>query len=132
MRSGSEVRSRRQVEIHPTAIVHPDAELGEGVMIGPYDISGSLGIPGQLEHPRVRQACARVLEVCQRRRKPCGTQLIDPTPEGVEAVFAQGYRFVVLASDVFLLWKWSERMRVLIDRTRQTARRPRTTHARAR
>ncbi len=38
MRSGSEVRSRRQVEIHPTAIVHPDAELGEGVMIGPYSI----------------------------------------------------------------------------------------------
>lgn len=38
MRSGSEVRSRRQVEIHPTAIVHPDAELGEGVVIGPYSI----------------------------------------------------------------------------------------------
>ncbi len=38
MRGGSEVRSRRQVEIHPTAIVHPDAELGEGVIVGPYSI----------------------------------------------------------------------------------------------
>ncbi|MCB9799335.1 MAG: acyl-ACP--UDP-N-acetylglucosamine O-acyltransferase [Candidatus Omnitrophica bacterium] len=38
MRSGSEVRSRGQVEIHPTAIVHADAELGEGVKIGPFSI----------------------------------------------------------------------------------------------
>ncbi len=38
MRSGSEVRSRGSVVIHPTAIVHPDAELGEGVSVGPYSI----------------------------------------------------------------------------------------------
>jgi UDP-N-acetylglucosamine acyltransferase len=38
MRSGSEIRSRRSVIIHPAAIVHPDAELGEAVEIGPYSI----------------------------------------------------------------------------------------------
>jgi len=38
MRSGSEIRSCRSVVIHPTAIIHPDAELGEGVTIGPYSI----------------------------------------------------------------------------------------------
>ena len=38
MRSGSEVRSRGSVIIHPTAIVHPDAELGEGVQVGPFSI----------------------------------------------------------------------------------------------
>lgn len=38
MRSGSEVRGGRQVEIHPSAIVHPDAELGEGVVVGPFSI----------------------------------------------------------------------------------------------
>jgi len=38
MRSGSEVRSRRPLEIHPTAIVYADAVLGEGVKIGPYSV----------------------------------------------------------------------------------------------
>lgn len=38
MRSGSEVRRRGQVSIHPTAIVHPDAELAEGVEVGPFSI----------------------------------------------------------------------------------------------
>jgi UDP-N-acetylglucosamine acyltransferase len=37
MRSGSEVRSRGSL-IHPTAIVHPDAEIGDAVQIGPYAI----------------------------------------------------------------------------------------------
>jgi len=85
----------------------------DGVMIGPYDISGSLGMPGKLAHPRVTAACARVVEACRRRRKACGTQVIEPDEQTVAAAFEEGYTFVVLASDVFILWKWSERMRAL-------------------
>ena len=86
----------------------------DGVMIGPYDISGSLKIPGQLDHPLVLEACARIREACARFQKPCGTQLVEPTQERVTAALEQGYRFIVLASDVFILWKWAERMRTLI------------------
>lgn len=51
MRSGSEVRSRGSVGIHPTAIVHPEAELGEGVEVGPYSIiAGTVKID---DHTRV-------------------------------------------------------------------------------
>lgn len=32
------MQNLKGVKIHPTAIVHPDAELGEGVEIGPYSI----------------------------------------------------------------------------------------------
>lgn len=45
MRSGSEVRSRGSVNIHSTAIVHPDAEIAEGVEIGPYTcVAGTVKI----------------------------------------------------------------------------------------
>jgi 2-dehydro-3-deoxyglucarate aldolase len=87
----------------------------DGAMIGPYDLSGSLGIPGQLSDSRVTEACARVVEICRRRGKACGTQIIDPTEENVGAAFGAGYTFVVLASDVFVLWKWSEHMRNLVQ-----------------
>jgi 2-dehydro-3-deoxyglucarate aldolase len=86
----------------------------DGVMIGPYDLSGSLGIPGQLSDPRVTEACARVLEACRRRGKACGTQIVEPTEENVREAFDSGFTFVVLASDVFVLWKWSASMRDLI------------------
>ena len=91
-----------------------NAEAVDGVMIGPYDISGSMGIPGQLEHPRVAEACARVIDACRRSGKACGTQLIEPTRAAIDAALETGYTFIVLASDVFILWKWSERMRHVV------------------
>ena len=102
----------------------------DGVMIGPYDISGSLDIPGQLDHPLVIEACARIREACAKFQKPCGTQLVEPTHERVTAALEQGYRFIVLASDVFILWKWAERMRGMIQPHRLSP--PRRTVARSR
>ncbi len=93
-------------------------EAVDGAMVGPYDISGSLGIPGQLEHPKVTAACRRVVEACRKRGKACGTQVVDPTPERVAEAIAQGYTFIILASDVFILWKWAERMQALVAQQR--------------
>lgn len=87
----------------------------DGAMVGPYDLSGSLGIPGRLSDPRLAEACARVLEACRREGKACGTHITEPTEENVRKAFNSDYSFVVLASDVFVLWKWSEQMRNLVD-----------------
>ena len=32
----------------------------DGVMIGPYDLSGSYGHPGKIDHPEVSKACNTV------------------------------------------------------------------------
>jgi 2-dehydro-3-deoxyglucarate aldolase len=90
----------------------------DGVMVGPYDISGSLGIPGKIDHPSVQDAGQRVVEACRKFKKACGTQDIDPTRKSVQKAIEAGYTFVVLASDVFILWKWGERMQKLTDSCR--------------
>ena len=87
----------------------------DGAMIGPYDISGSLGIPGEIEHEQVRNAGQVVVDACWKFGKACGTHEVDPTTESVKALFNSGISFVVLASDVFIFWKWSERMQKLIS-----------------
>lgn len=87
----------------------------DGAMVGPYDLSGSLGIPGRLSDPRVTEACARVLQACRHTGKACGTHITEPTEQNVRKAFDSGYSFVVLASDVFVLWKWSEGMQSLVD-----------------
>ena len=125
-----QIETVKGVEASDALVAHPAVDAA---MIGPYDISGSLGLPGQLEHPRVTQACAGVIEACRRHRKSCGIHLVDPTPERVEATFAAGYTFVVLASDVFLLWKWGERMRAMMGAMRsRTPRRARSALAKHR
>jgi 2-keto-3-deoxy-L-rhamnonate aldolase RhmA len=94
-------------------------ESVDGVMVGPYDLSGTLGIPGQLDHPRVQEACAQVIAACRKHGKACGTQLVDPTEAGIQETFERGYTFIILSSDVFLLWKWSERMQSLMTQGRK-------------
>ena len=83
-------------------------------MVGPYDISGSLGIPGQIDNEKVLNAGREVVEACRKFGKACGTQDTDPTPKSVQLAMDSGYTFVVLASDVFILWKWGEQMQKLI------------------
>jgi len=55
MRSGCEIRGGGCVKIHPTAIVHPDAVLGEGVEIGPWAlVAGTVKIGARTKvGPRV-------------------------------------------------------------------------------
>lgn len=86
----------------------------DAVMVGPYDLSGSLGIPGEINHPLVTEACEKIIRVCEKYDKGCGTQLIEPSKENVLEAFSKGYTMVVLASDIFLLWKWAERMKHIV------------------
>lgn len=87
----------------------------DGVMIGPLDISGSLGVPGQTNHPLVIEASKKVITACERFGKSCGTQVADANPNSVEALFELGYNFAILGSDLFVLWKWAEQMQVMIN-----------------
>jgi len=88
----------------------------DGAMIGPYDLSASLGIPGQLDHPRALDAIKKVIAACAKYGKACGTHIIEPSQKSVSKAFFDGCTFVVLASDVFLLWKWSEKMSKIINK----------------
>lgn len=88
----------------------------DGVMIGPYDISGSLGVPGQLNHPKVIEASKKVIDACKIYNKSCGTQLNDPNPKNINSLFELGYTFAILGSDLFVLWKWSEEMKKIMKK----------------
>jgi len=90
----------------------------DGVMVGPYDISGSLGVPGQTTHPLVIEASKKVIAACERTGKSCGTQVADANPESVKALFDLGYTYAILGSDLFVLWKWAEQMQGLMKSMR--------------
>ncbi len=90
----------------------------DGVMVGPYDISGSLGVPGQTSHPLVIEASRKVIAACERFGKSCGTQVADASQGSVQALFDLGYTYAILGSDLFVLWKWAEQMQGLIKSMR--------------
>jgi 2-dehydro-3-deoxyglucarate aldolase len=68
-------------------------------------------VPGQLEHPLVVEAGKKVMNACLKFGKSCGTQDTNPVKESIAANFQSGFNFVVLGSDIFLLWKWAEKLK---------------------
>lgn len=117
-------RSTIVIQIESVAGVEAVEELlappeVDGAMVGPYDLSGSLGIPGQLHDARVVEAAEHVLGVCRRRGKACGMHLTVPTEADLRGAVVAGYTFIVLSSDVFLLWDWSARMKAAIASFRE-------------
>jgi 2-dehydro-3-deoxyglucarate aldolase len=94
----------------------------DGAMVGPYDLSGSLGIPGQIDSPKVQEAARHVNAVCRKLGRACGTHLIEPTGASMAKALADGFTFVVLSSDVFLLAQWSRTTRKQIEETRAGGR----------
>jgi 2-dehydro-3-deoxyglucarate aldolase len=74
----------------------------DGFFIGPYDLSASLGHPGEFDHPDVVAAMDRVAEIVKRPDVMAGVHVVEPEPERLESMLAAGYRFVAYASDMLL------------------------------
>lgn len=91
----------------------------DGVMIGPMDLSGSLGVPGQTNHPDVIEASKKVIKACEKNGKSCGTQVSDTTEGAIKDLFDLGYTFAILGSDLFVLWRWAEEMKTVMEKLKQ-------------
>lgn len=75
----------------------------DGIIIGPYDLSGSLGIPGQYNEPIVQEALKKVEDVCNERKFSMGYHVIDPNIELVKEKNGVGYNFIAFSTDFFFL-----------------------------
>ena len=75
----------------------------DGVFIGPYDLSGSYGIPGQTGHKLVKDAMQTVLAACKRRKKAAGQHIVLPTAENVSEAVASGFTFLALGMDTVFI-----------------------------
>lgn len=73
----------------------------DGVLIGPYDLSASLGLLGQIEHPEVVAAIDRVTAVCQQAKIPLGVFGLSAT--AVQPYIEKGYTLITVGVDTLLL-----------------------------
>ena len=70
-------------------------------LIGPYDLSGSMGLLGQVAHPQVQAAIARVLKAAQRAKVPIG--IFGATANEANQYIAQGFAAILVGVDVAFL-----------------------------
>jgi 2-dehydro-3-deoxyglucarate aldolase len=100
----AQIESKTAVDRIEKIIAHPDLD---GIMIGPYDLSGSLGVPGEKFHPLVKEAESKVIKACAERGISCGTQISDFNRDSVNDALSMGYTFIIASSDLFVLDSWA-------------------------
>jgi len=86
------VRNAREIVGH---------EAVDAVLIGPYDLSGSLGIPGQVDAPPVADAIASVRGICREAGKPCG--IFAATAEMARAYAVHEFDLIAVGIDTTVL-----------------------------
>ncbi len=73
----------------------------DAVLVGPYDLSASLGRPGEVTHPEVKSAIEHITQVCQATQMPLG--IFGMTLEAVKPYIERGYTLVIVSIDTVLL-----------------------------
>ena len=95
-----------QIE-HIEAIQNLDEILAvpglNAAFLGPYDLSASMGLPGEFEHPRYQEACQTFLAGCQRQGVLPGIHVVPPDPNAVIERQQEGYRMIAYSLDITLL-----------------------------
>lgn len=95
-----------QIE-HIQAVENLESILAvEGVdafIVGPYDLSGSLGIPGDFEHPKMIEAQKRICEVAAQLNVAAGYHVVQPDTKLVEEKIREGFTFIAYSVDFLFL-----------------------------
>lgn len=80
----------------------------DAVFVGPYDLSSSLGQPGNLEHPAVVEAIDHITVSCQAAGVPLGIFGLDA--KAVAPFVQRGYALVCAGVDSVILGQGASRM----------------------
>lgn len=73
----------------------------DAVLVGPYDLSTSMGKAGQVTDPSVLEAIARVKTECDACNMPLG--IFGMTPEAVKPYIQAGYSLIAVGIDTAIL-----------------------------
>ena len=75
----------------------------DGTIIGPYDLSGSMGYPGEFEREDVKDAVRKVLDKCRMYSVPSGFHVVDTDPVKLQEKIEQGCTFLAYGIDYFFM-----------------------------
>jgi len=107
-----------QIEHADAVAVLPEILRVPGIdatIIGPYDLSASLGVPGRFDDERVARSLAEYERASKAGGVPMGYHVVETDPALVQERIARGYTFIAFGVDFLFL---SRSCRTAMDRLR--------------
>ena len=81
----------------------------DAVLLGPYDLSASLGQTAKFEHPDYHRALKTILRQARSMSIPVGIHVVEPSLPELRLRIRQGFRFLPFSMDSVLLRKSLDR-----------------------
>lgn len=75
----------------------------DGTIIGPYDLSGSMGMPGEFEKPVVKEALKKYIDICKAHNFPMGFHVVNTDPAKTQEKIDEGYCFIAYGTDFLFM-----------------------------
>ena len=77
----------------------------DGYIVGLYDLSGSMGITEQFDHPDLIDAMNTTQMVATKLNKTGGIHIVEPDIDDLKAKISDGQRFIAYSVDIRMLDK---------------------------
>lgn len=75
----------------------------DGILIGPYDLSASIGYPGDFKKKEFRNILKDVLDICKKHKISSGFHVVDTDPTKLKFKIDEGCTFLAYGIDYFFL-----------------------------
>jgi 2-dehydro-3-deoxyglucarate aldolase len=75
----------------------------DALLVGPYDLSASMGLTGEFDAPEFVAALTQVRTLANQRGIACGIHVVAPDREQLRARLQEGYRFIAYSIDAVFL-----------------------------
>ena len=71
----------------------------DGLIIGPYDLSASLGYPGKIERAEMKEMIDKFQRTCIKAGKAFGEHIVHPDKLKLDKTIESGARFIAYGTD---------------------------------
>lgn len=71
----------------------------DGYIIGPYDLSASMGIPGEFNHPKMTEALDKIDKAGSKLNKAGGIHIIEPNLAELKTAIYNRMKFIAYSVD---------------------------------
>lgn len=75
----------------------------DAILIGPYDLSASLGLTGEFEHPDIVEALNKILTAANQGGVAAGLHVVEPSVCEMQKRLNEGYLFLPYSIDTVIL-----------------------------
>lgn len=75
----------------------------DGFIVGPYDLSASLNVPGDFEHPKVVEYLSRLENKIEEEGVVGGVHVVHSDIETLQSKIESGYKFIAYGDDMLFL-----------------------------